>query len=88
MSLSLFDKGKLKIAAHVREELDRAGVEIQSIQCISGGMQTHPGTLRLTVTVGGNPKYVDLEANEVEECESIVAGDTWYKIAAFIERLR
>lgn len=88
MPLSAFDKGKLKIAAHVREELDRAGIQFESIQCRSGGMQTHPGTARLTVTVDANPLYVDLRADEVEECESIVVGDAWYKIAAFIERLR
>jgi hypothetical protein len=38
--------------------------------------------------VDGSPRHVDLNAQEVEECESIVAGDTWYRIAAFIERLR
>jgi hypothetical protein len=88
LPLSPFDKGKLKIAAHVREELDRAGIGFQSIQCKSGGTQTHPGTARLTVTVGGTPMHVDLNADEVEDCESIVVGDAWYKIAAFIERLR
>jgi hypothetical protein len=40
------------------------------------------------VTVDGNPAHVDLNAREVEECESIVAGDPWRKIAAFIEKLR
>ena len=88
LSLTAFEKGKLKIAAHVREELDRAGISFQSIQCKSGGIQTHPDTARLTVTVDGNRRHVDLNAQEVEECESIVAGDAWYRIAAFIERLR
>jgi hypothetical protein len=88
MSLTSFDKGKLKIAAHVREELDRAGIRFQSIQCKSGGTQTHPHTARLTVTVNGNPTHIDLMAHEVEDCESIVAGEPWHKIAGFVERLR
>jgi hypothetical protein len=88
LPVTAFEKGKLKIAAHAREELDRAGISFQSIQCKSGGIQTHPDTARLTVTVDGSPRHVDLNAQEVEECESIVAGDTWYRIAAFIERLR
>ena len=88
MALSSFEKGKLKIAAHVREELDRVGIGFQAIQCRSGGTQTHPDTARLTVTVEGKPNFVDLTAHEVEECESIVAGDVWHKIAGFIERLK
>ncbi len=87
MSLSSFEKGKLKIAAHMREELERAGIGFQSIQCKSGGIQTAPGTARIIVTVNGNAAHVDLKAHEVEECESIVAGDAWYKIAEFIKRL-
>ncbi len=86
MPLSAFELGKLKIAGHLREELDRAGIAAQSIQCKSGGIQT-PGTARLTITVNGIPSHLDLKAHEVEECESIVAGETWYKIAAFISRL-
>jgi hypothetical protein len=31
--------------------------------------------------------HVDLNVHEVEECESIVAGDTWRKIAGFIDRM-
>jgi hypothetical protein len=31
---------------------------------------------------------MDLKAHEVEDCEAIVAGDTWHKIAALINRLR
>jgi sugar/nucleoside kinase (ribokinase family) len=88
MVLTPFERGKLKIAAHVREELERAGIRFESIQCKSGGIQTPPGTARLTVTVNGNPSYVDLKAHEVEDCESIVMGDTWRKIAGLIERLR
>jgi hypothetical protein len=88
MPLTSFEKGKLKIAAHVREELDRAGVTAQSIHCKSGGTQTHPDTARLTVTVNGVPAYVDLNADEVEECEAIVAGEVWHKIAGLINQLR
>lgn len=88
MSLSSFEKGKLKIAAHVREELERAGIGFESIKCKSGGTQTHPDTARLTVTVDGNPMTMDLKAGEVEECESMVVGEAWHKIAGFIQRLR
>jgi hypothetical protein len=88
MPLSPFERGKLKIAAHAREELERAGIQFDSIQCKSGGTQTHPDTARLTVTVNGNSAHMDLSTFEVEECELIVVGDAWYKIAAFIERLR
>ena len=86
MALTAFEKGKLKIAAHIREELDRAGIRFESIHCKSGGIQTHRDTARLIVTVDGKAKHIDLTAPEVEECESIVAGDTWRKIAGFIER--
>ena len=88
MALSSFDRGKLKIAAHMREELDRAGIAFQAIRCKSGGTQTHPDIARLIVTVDGKPIHVDLHAHEVEDCELIVAGETWRKIAAFIERLK
>jgi hypothetical protein len=88
LPLSSFDKGKLKIAAHVREELDRAGIGFESIRCKSGGTQTHPDTARLTVTVAGEPIHVDLQAAEVEECEAMVVGEAWHKIAGFIKRLR
>ncbi len=87
MALTSFELGKLKIASHVREELDRAGIAVQSIQVKSGGIQTPPGTARLTIVVNGTPASLDLKANEVEDCESIVAGETWHKIAAFIGRL-
>ena len=88
LSLSPFEKGKLKIAAHVREELDRAGIGFESIRCKSGGTQTHPDTARLTVTVDGKPVHVDLKTDEVEECEAMVVGEAWHKIAGFIKRLR
>ena len=87
MALTSFDLGKLKIAAHVREELDRAGIAVQSIQIKSGGIQTPPGTARLTIVVNGTPASLDLKANEVEDCELIVAGEPWHKIAVFIRRL-
>jgi len=87
MTLSSFDLGKLKIAGHVREELDRAGIAAESIQCKSGGIETPPGIVRLTIFVNGIPANLDLKAYEVEECESIVAGEPWHKIAAFIARL-
>ena len=38
MTLTAFQLGKLKIAAHVREELDRAGITAESIQCRSDGV--------------------------------------------------
>lgn len=87
MSLTSFELGKLKIAAHVREELDRAGIAVQSIHCRSGGTHTPPGTAKLTITVNGTSAELDFNANEVEDCELIVAGETWHKIAAFISQL-
>jgi hypothetical protein len=80
--LSPFDLGKLKIAAHAREELERAGIPFESIHCRSGGTSTPERTARLVLTVNGTPVYVDLLAHEVEECESIVAGEPWRKIEA------
>jgi len=88
LPLTSFEKGKLKIAAHVREELDRAGIGFESIRCRSGGTQTHRDTARVTVTVDGHSMHLDLNAHEVEECELLVMGDTWRKIAGFIERLK
>ena len=87
MALTSFELGRLKIINHVREELDRAGIAAQSIQCKSGGIHTPPGTARLTIVVNGTRASLDLKANEVEDCESIVAGETWHKIAALIGRL-
>jgi hypothetical protein len=79
--------GRLKIINHVREELDRAGIASQSIQCRSGGIQTPPGIARLTVVVNETATSLDFAASEVEDCESIVVGETWHKIAAFINKL-
>ena len=87
MTLTSFEIGKLKIAGHVREELDRAGIAAQSIRCVSGGIETPPGIARLTIIVNGTSETLDLRAQEVEDCESIVVGETWYKIAALIGQL-
>src|SRR5258708_27169080 len=87
MTLTSFELGRLKIAGHVREELDRAGITAQSIQIKTGGIETPPGTARITIIVNGTPANLDLKAHEVEDCEFIVAGETWHKIAAFIGRL-
>jgi hypothetical protein len=87
MSLTSFELGRLKIIGHVREELDRAGIAAQSIQCRSGGIETAPGVARLTVTVDATSANLDFKASEVEDCEVIVAGETWHKIAAFIRQL-
>jgi hypothetical protein len=80
--------GRLKIIGHVREELDRAGISFESIQCRSGGIQTPPGVARLTVVVNETAANLDFAASEVEDCESIVVGETWHKIAAFIGGLK
>jgi galactitol-specific phosphotransferase system IIB component len=88
LALTSFEIGKLKIAAHVREELDRAGITAQSIQCKSGGTHTHTDTARLIVTANGISTHVDFKAHEVEDCEAIVAGEPWHKIAALIARLK
>ena len=87
MPLTSFELGKLKIAGHMREELDRAGIVPQSIRCVSGGLDTPPGIARLTIVVDGTSRSLDLNAGEVEECETIVAGEPWHKIAALIGRL-
>jgi hypothetical protein len=87
VALTSFDLGKLKIVGHVREELDRAGIAAQSIRCISGGIETPPGIARLTINAGGTSVTLDFKAHEIEDCESIVAGETWHKIAALIGRL-
>jgi galactitol-specific phosphotransferase system IIB component len=88
LPLTAFEIGKLKIAAHVREELDRAGITAESIQCKSGGTHTNRNTARVIVTVDGTASHLDLTVDEVEDCESIVAGETWHKIAVLINRLR
>lgn len=87
MALTAFELGKLKIIGHVREELDRAGIVAQSIRCISGGIETRPGAARLMIRTNGTSESLDLKAHEVEDCELIVAGETWHKIAALIGRL-
>jgi len=87
MPLSTFQLGKLKIAAHVREELDRAGFAAASIQCLSDGVHLPLGYTRLTVAVDGTLAHLDLITHEVEDCAVIVAGDPWRKIAAFIGQL-
>lgn len=88
MSMTPFDIGKLKIAAHVREELELAGVGFQSIQCKSGGPHIPKNVARLIVTIDGVATHLDLSAGDVEECESIVAGEPWRKIAELIDGLR
>jgi hypothetical protein len=87
MALTKLELGRLKLLAHVREELDRAGIEVQSIQCKSGGLHTPHGITRLTIIVNATPATLDFASSEIEECEFIVAGDPWRKIAAFIARL-
>jgi hypothetical protein len=87
MALTPFELGKLKIAGHVREELDRAGITAESIQVKSGDIQTPRDITRLTIVLNQTPAILDLKAGEVEECESIVAGETWHKIAAFLKSL-
>ena len=88
MPLTPFEKGKLKIAAHVREELELARIPFESIHCKSGSLHIPPGIARLIVTVDDCPSYVDLSTPEVEDCELLVAGESWHKIAAFIQGLR
>jgi hypothetical protein len=84
LALTSFELGKLKIVGHVREELDRAGIVAQSIRCISGGIETAPGIARLTIIALGTSATLDFKAHEVEDCELIVVGETWHKIAALI----
>jgi hypothetical protein len=84
LALTAFELGKLKIVGHVREELDRAGIVAQSIRCISGGIETPRGIARLTIIASGTSATLDFKAHEVEDCELIVVGETWHKIAALI----
>lgn len=88
MALTSFEKGKLKIAAHVREELELAGIPFEDIHCKSGSLHIPPGIARLIVTVNERPAYLDLSTPEVEDCELLVVGETWHKIAQFIGGLR
>ena len=87
MALTSFELGRLKIIAHVREELGRAGVAAQSIRISYGGIHTPPGIARLTIIINETAATLDFKGNEIEDCEFIVAGETWHKIAAFINRL-
>lgn len=87
MSLTAFEKGKLNIVAHAREELAHAGIKAQSIQCKSGGTRTRPDVARLIVVVDGSPNYVDFKTHEVEDCESNVAGLALIKIARLVARI-
>jgi hypothetical protein len=87
MALTSFEVGKLRIVTHVREELNRTGIEAETIHCRSGGIQTPPGIARLTIVVNETSATLDFTAHEVEDCAVIVAGEVWYKIAAFIGRL-
>jgi hypothetical protein len=85
MPLSSLLKGRLNIIAHAREEFERAAIIFQSIQCKSGGTFTPPGTVRLLVCIDGTSRHLDFKASEVEDCESLVAGEVWYKISEFID---
>jgi len=85
--LTSFQIGKLRIAAHVREELDLAGIAAESIQCVSDGVHLPFGHTRLTITVHGTPAHLDLTTHEVEDCAVLVAGEPWRRIAAFIGHL-
>ena len=84
LALTAFDVGKLKIVNHVREELDRAGIVAESIRCNSGGLETPRGVARLTIVACGTSATLDFRTQEVEDCEMIVVGETWHKIAALI----
>jgi hypothetical protein len=84
LPLTSFELGKLKIVNHVREELDLAGITAQSIRCVSGGIETRPGMAKLMLRANGKSLTLDLSEYEVEECEMIVAGEIWHKIAALI----
>jgi hypothetical protein len=88
VSITPYEKGKLKIAAHAREELELARIPFESIHCKSGSLHIPPGVARLIVTVNECPWYLDLSTPEVEDCEVLVAGEPWRKIAAFIEGLK
>jgi hypothetical protein len=86
VALTSFELGRLKLINHVREELDRARIEAESIQCRSGGLETPPGVARLAIVANGTAATLDLTATEIEDCEFIVTGETWRKIAALIGR--
>ena len=87
MPLTSFQLGKLKIAAHVREELDRAGLAAASIQCLSDGVHLPLGHTKLTIAANKTLAHLDLMTHEVKDCAVLVAGDPWRKIAALIGQL-
>jgi len=87
VALSAFAKGKLKIAAHVREELELARIPFEAIHCKSDGVHIPPNVIRLVVIIDGTPRHLDLASEEVEDCDVIVTGETWHRIAAFIRGL-
>jgi hypothetical protein len=87
LALTSFDIGRLKIINHLREELDRAGISAESIRCFAGGIETPPGIARFTIVVNGRSASLELRDQEVQECESIVAGETWHKFAGLIRGL-
>ena len=84
MPLTSFDIGKLKIAAHAREELDLAGLVFEAIRCKSGDLHTRPNTAQLQIVIGGVTRNLELTRDEVESCQAIVAGEVWYKISHLI----
>lgn len=86
VALNSFELGRLKLINHVREELNLAGIEAESIQCRSGGLETPPGIARLAIVANGTTDTLDFTATEIEDCEFIVAGETWRKVDAFIRR--
>jgi hypothetical protein len=88
LALTPFEKGKLKIAAHVREELELAQIPFESIHCKSDLLHVPAGVVRLLVTLHGSAAHLDLNTPEVEDCEVLVAGETWHKIAGFIAALK
>jgi hypothetical protein len=88
VALTSFERGKLKIAAHLREELELARIPFESIHCKSGSLHIPPGVARLIVTVDERPSHLDLSTPEVEDCELLVAGESWHKIAEFIAGLK
>ena len=72
----------------MREELERAAISFDGIQCRSGGLHTPANITKLIVTVDETPACLDLTTHEVEDCELLVAGETWHKIAGFINTLK
>jgi hypothetical protein len=87
MALTKFELGRLKLLAHIREELDRAGIEAQSIKCKSDGLHTPNGITRLSIIIDTTTATLDFTSDEIEECEFIVAGEPWYKVAEFVAQL-